>query len=209
MTDYEEAYFRAWQHHNQVTPFSREEFDMVASLSQPYRLKKGEMVHQQGNIPRYGGYIFKGSMRRFHIQKNERKETTIGFEFEDCCFGDLRSIFYNEPATSSLQAMEDTTICRLDKEHYLYLFENCKPFAKLMMLSMEKRFNALMDETIQTRNEDGEERYLKMLETFPHILQRVSQRYVASYLGIKPQSLSRIRKNITTKRRSTPVDKAA
>lgn len=202
MMDNEAAYFQAWQHHNQITPFTKEEFDMVAGLSFPYQLKKGELIYRQGSIPVYGGYIFKGSMRLFHTSKTNRQETTVGFEFEDSCFGDLRSIFYNEPAVASLQALEDTLIGRLDKSHYLYLFENCKPFAKLMLLAMEKKFNELMNETIQTRNEEAEERYLKMIETYPYILQRVSQRYIASYLGIKPQSLSRIRRNIANKQRN-------
>ena len=198
MINYEEAYLKAWRHHNQVTPFTKEEYEMVASLSRPYHLKKGEIVYKQGSIPVYGGYIFQGCLRHYHIQKNDRKETAVGFEFEDACFGDLRSIFYNEPATTSLQAIEDTVIGRLDKAYYLHLFEHCKPFAKLMILSMEKKYNNLVSEAIQARNEDAEERYLKMIEMYPHILQRVSQRYIASYLGIKPQSLSRIRKKIAT-----------
>src|SRR5687767_14310574 len=103
MMNYEEAYLRAWHHHNQVTPFTKEEFDFMSSFTQLYQLKKGEMIYKQGSIPRYGGYIFEGSMRHFHTFKNEKKETTIGFEFEDSCFGDLRSIFYNEPAVASLQ----------------------------------------------------------------------------------------------------------
>jgi CRP-like cAMP-binding protein len=209
MIDYEQAYLRAWQHYNQITPFTKEEFDFVASFSQVNEVKKGEMIYKQGSIPLYGGYIFKGSLRHFHTEKNERKETTVGFEFEDSCFGDLRSIFYNEAAVTSLQAMEDIIIGRLDKKHYLYLFENCKPFAKLMLLAMEKRFNDLMNETIQTRNEEAEERYLNMVETYPYILQRVPQRYIASYLGIRPQSLSRIRKNITTKAPCAGLSKAA
>lgn len=196
MIDYEEAYLKAWRHHNEITPFSKEEFDMVAGLSRPYHIKRGALVYKQGCIPLYGGYVFKGCLRHVHVGKHDRQETTVGFEFEDACFGDLRSIFYNEPAITSIQAIEDTVIGRLDKEHYLYLFENCKPFAKLMILSMEKRFNELIKETIETRNEEAEMRYLKMLEMYPHIIHRVPQRYIASYLGIKPQSLSRIRRKI-------------
>lgn len=74
-----------------------------------------------------------------------------------------------------------------------------------MMLSMEKRFNDMVSESIHARNEEAEARYLKMIETYPQILQKVPQHYVASYLGIKPQSLSRIRKKITTKEGARPV----
>ena len=202
MTSFNEAYHRVWEHFNEIVPFSKEEFDMVANLSEPQRLKKGDLVYKQDNIPSYGGFILEGVMRHFHANKDNREDTTVSFEFENSCFGDLRSIFYQEPAITSLQALEDTLILKLEKEKYLHLFDNCKPFSKLMLLIMEDRYNELIYETIRRKNEQAEERYLKMLQIYPRILQRVPQRYVASYLGIKPQSLSRIRKNIMIQERS-------
>jgi CRP-like cAMP-binding protein len=194
--DYERAHQRVWNHFNQVTPFSREEFQQVARLGTLHTLKKGELVCKQGGIPTYGGFILEGGLRHFHTHPQSHHETTVSFAFEDYCFGDLRSIFYHEPAATSMQALEDTLITRLDKKHYVQLFDECKPFARMMMLSMEQRYQLLVYDTINTKTEEAEDRYLKMLETYPHILQRVPQHYIASYLGIKPQSLSRIRKNI-------------
>lgn len=69
-----------------------------------------------------------------------------------------------------------------------------------MLLSIGKRYGTLLGETIESRNQEAEEKYLKMLSHLPAVLQRVPQRYIASYLGIKPQSLSRIRKNISVYR---------
>lgn len=209
MNLHEDALIRVWDHVNQITPFSKEEFELMAKLAKPFELKKGTLVYRQGSIPIYGGFILRGSMRYVHYQKEDRKETTLGFQFEDTCFGDLRSIFYKEPAVTSLQTMEDTMIGRLDKEHYLYLFENCRPFAKLMILSMEKKFNELIDESIEIRIQEAEGRYLKLLNVYPHILQRVSQRHIASYLGIKPQSLSRIRKTIMARPHRQTISRAA
>lgn len=188
-------YQRVWAHFNKITPFTKEEFDQMANLTTISTLKKGELVYKQGTIPKYGGYIIQGALRYF-CSDEYRKEITARFQFEDTCFGDLRSIFYNEPALTSLQAIEDTIIGRLDKCHYLQLFDECKPFAKVMVLSIESSYNELMGDTIERIDREAEERYLKMLDLYPHILQRVSQRHIASYLGIKPQSLSRIRKNI-------------
>jgi CRP-like cAMP-binding protein len=93
--------------------------------------------------------------------------------------------------------MEDTIVASLNKEHYLYLFDNCKSFARLMMVAQEKRNNELVEQCFESKNIEAEVRYLKMLTAYPHILLRASQRDIASYLGIKPQSLSRIRKNIS------------
>ena len=195
MHDQEAIYQRIYSHFNKITPFSKEEFDQLINLSTLTLLKKGELVYKQGTIPKYGGYIVNGALRYLYTDIN-RREITTGFQFEDTCFGDLRSIFYNEPAKTSLQAIEDTVVGRLDKSHYLQLFDECKPFARVMMLSLENRYNELVGETIERIDREAEERYLKMLQLYPHILQRVSQRQIASYLGIKPQSLSRIRKNI-------------
>jgi len=197
MNNFEELlHQRIWHHFNQIVPFSKEEFDMIAARSYPVKLAKGALLYRQGGKPSYGGYVLQGSLRYFYTQPLSKKEITTGFQFEDSCFGDLRSIFYHEPAQHSLQAMEETIVGCLDKAHYLYLFDHCKPFAKLMMLSMEDRYNQLVTETVERIDQEAEDRYLKMLDVHPHILQRVSQRHIASYLGIKPQSLSRIRKNI-------------
>jgi CRP-like cAMP-binding protein len=195
MHDFEAICEKIYAHYNEITPFTREEFDQIVSLSTVVTLKKGEFVYKQGTIPKYGGFIIHGGLRYFHTDNN-RKEITTGFQFEDSCFGDLRSIFFNEVAMTSVQALEDTIIIRLDKKHYLRLFDECKPFAKAMVLALEGRYNELMGETIERLDHEAEARYLKMLNLYPHILQRASQRHIASYLGIKPQSLSRIRKNI-------------
>jgi CRP-like cAMP-binding protein len=195
MQDLELIYKKVWDHYNQITHFTKEEFDQIVELSTIITLKKGEMVFKQGTIPKYGGYIIRGAVRYFHTDSDHR-EITTGFQFEDDCFGDMRSILFNESSTLSLQAIEETTIGRLDKKHYLHLFDHCKPFAKVMLLAIEKSYNELVGETIERIDREAEERYVKMLNQYPHILQRVSQRHIASYLGIKPQSLSRIRKNI-------------
>ena len=195
MHDFEAICQKIYAHYNAITPFTKEEFEKIVSLSTVATLKKGEFVYKQGTIPKYGGYVIQGGLRYFHTDDG-RKEITTGFQFEDTCFGDLRSIFFNERAFTSLQALEDTVIGRLDKCHYLKLFDECKPFAKVMVLSLESRYNELMGETIERLDHEAEERYRKMLDLHPHILQRASQRHIASYLGIKPQSLSRIRKNI-------------
>lgn len=197
MIDFHEARQRIWAHYNMIVTFSRAEIDMVMDRSEVRTLRKGEFVYKQGRIPPYGGYVYHGALRRFHTDPQTKNETTVGFEFEDTCVGDLRSIFYNESTHTSLQALEYTVLGTLKKEHYLYLVDHCKPFAKLMLLAMENRYNTLLADTIKSRNEEAEEKYLKMVQDFPHVLQRVPQRYIASYLGIKPQSLSRIRRNIS------------
>lgn len=197
MINEKEAYERVWSHYNSMTPFSRADFDIVIACSRYSLIRKNEFVFRQGTVPSFGGYVFQGSLRQFITDKTTREETVVGFNFEDSCFGDVRGIFYNEPSRTSLQAMEDTLIGQLDREHCLYLFDHCKSFARLMMVALEMRNDELVQASVESKNIEAEDRYLKMLSAFPHILLRASQRDIASYLGIKPQSLSRIRKNIS------------
>lgn len=197
MINGKEAYKRVWSHYNAMTPFSRKDFDLIAACSHYSVIRRNDFVFRQGTVPAFGGYIFKGCLRQFIVDKHTGDETVIGFSFEDSCFGDVRGFFYDEPSATSLQATEDTVIGRLDKEHYLFLFDNCKSFARLIMMALEKRNTELVQESVESRNIEAEDRYLKMLIAYPHILQRASQRDIASYLGIKPQSLSRIRRNIS------------
>ena len=209
MINSSDALQRVWEYFNSFAPFTKEEFDKVAQLSKTEYLKKGELVYEQGSIPEFGGMILEGCMRSFHTNESDNEDTTVGFKFENSCFTDLRSMFYQEPAITSLQTLEDTLVFKLDKIHYLHLFETSNSFARLMLLVMEHKYNELISETIKRKNEQAEERYLKMVGDYPRILQRVPQRYVASYLGIKPQSLSRIRKNIMIQERTSAVHRAA
>lgn len=197
MIDIEDAYQRVWTHYNSIFPFSKEEFDMLLALGEFRAIRKGDFVYRQGRLPAYGAYVYKGALRHFCTDAETGKEITIGFEFEDSCIGDLRSLYYQEPAQISLQALEDCVLCTLKKEHYPYLVDHCKPFAKMMLLALEQRYNAVIAETVKNRTEEAEKAYIQMLTNFPQVLQRVPQHYIASYLGIRPQSLSRIRKNIS------------
>ncbi len=204
MIDYSTAYKRLWEHYNRIVPFSKEEFDMIMNAGDVRMLRKGELVYKQGRVPTYGGYVYQGALRHFHTDPHTKVETTVGFEFEDSCIGDLRSIFYNEPTTTSLQAVEDTILGTLEKKHYLYLVDHCRPFAKMMLLAMEHRYDSLVRDSIRNRNQEADQAYLTMLKNYPQILRRVPQHYIASYLGIKPQSLSRIRRQIAEQKYAVP-----
>lgn len=193
-----ETYDRIFTHFNAYTEYTHDEFKMVWNLTKPFKIKKGGFIYLQGQPCTYGGYILEGCTRHYHVDEN-MEEHTVGFEFEDYCFGDLRSIFFGTPSPTTLQVLEHTKLMRMEKSAYLYLVDNCKPFSKMMFLALESRYSRLVDVLIKNKSEMADHRYLEMLELYPQILKRVPQRYIASYLGIQPQSLSRIRRNITAR----------
>lgn len=127
MTDFHKARERLWVHSNKTVSFLEDQFKTVIDRCEMRIVQKGAFIHKQGRIPSYGGYVLQGALRHFHIDPHTGVETTVGFEFEDACVGDLRSMFNREGASTSLQALEDSVLMALSKEDYLYLLDHCKP----------------------------------------------------------------------------------
>jgi len=177
-------------------PVSEADAIMICSQFRPLYFTKQEHVFRTGEICRYGCYVIKGAFRYYQLNERDAEYTTR-FSFEDWWVGDLQSLFNNTPAALSLQALEDATVLGIDKKGYDFLFEHSPTFSELFRINRNSGFNKLNQLMIDKMSKTAEERYLDLLQQHPFIFQRVALKHIASYLGIQPESLSRIRKNIT------------
>ena len=151
---------------------------------------------QEGNICKYGSYMVEGCVRYFNTNE-EGVETTSQFSFEDWWIGDMQSIIYGTPSKTSIEALEDCLLLNISNTDFNYLLKNSKSFAEFKQKSRAKAYQAALERTSELRK-SAEIRYTDLLTKFPDIIQRVPQYYVASYLGITPESLSRIRKKMAS-----------
>ena len=174
------------------------EFDTLTGFFNPRHLKKKEYLYKQNEICRYIAFINKGCVRNFHID-NKGDEQIIYFAVEDWWVADLQSFFLHIPSMFSLQALENCDLLVSTKTQFENAFEAVPVFEKFYRLKTQTAYTKTQKSVIE-KTETAEERYIKLLDTSPSILQRVPQHYLASYLGIKPQSLSRIRKKILIKK---------
>jgi CRP-like cAMP-binding protein len=119
------------------------------------------------------------------------------FAFLNWWTGDKTSFYSGTPARYSVQALEDSVLFRADKKNWEEALEKIPTFEKWYRVKVRKSYEATQQKLIDSQTQSAEEKYLLLLERAPEIVQRIPQHYIASYLGIKPQSLSRIRKIIS------------
>ncbi|MDO5616459.1 MAG: Crp/Fnr family transcriptional regulator [Cruoricaptor ignavus] len=159
------------------------------------KVKKGEALLKEGEVCQYTFFVEKGLLRMYSIDKNG-KDHIIQFAPENWLISDRSSLYFNEKSKYYIDAVEDSEVLLLSPD----FFQNLKmqhPGSILnndMMLqkhirNLQNRVHSLLAETAQ-------ERYLNFIKMYPNILQRVPQWMVASYLGITPESLSRVRKEL-------------
>ncbi len=162
------------------------------------KFKKNDLILQEGHVCKFIMYIEVGCVRYFHIRDGE--EITGQFFLENNWFTDFESFISRKPSNISIQALEDCAIFIIPKEKLEKLYVDFPVFERFGRLMAEQAFLGLRQRNKISTLLTPEERYQSFLKNRPDIVQRVAQHYIASYLGLKPQSLSRIRKRIFDKK---------
>jgi CRP-like cAMP-binding protein len=186
---------------NLLLPINEIEWEVFETKLFTRELKKGQYFLQKGHTISAIGFITSGSFRTFCID-NTGEEITYCLHFENEFLTAFESLITREPSIFDIQAMEDSTVICIHQTDLDQLYKTShywerfgRLFAERFYVTRQNRYKDLLLET-------AEYRYLKLLDKYPDIFQRVPQYYIASFIGIRPQSLSRIRKNISPAKRS-------
>ncbi|EDM45470.1 cyclic nucleotide binding-regulatory protein [unidentified eubacterium SCB49] len=162
------------------------------------KIKKNEFLLKVNEHCKHTFFVEKGLLRQYSIDK-KGKEHILSFAPENWFVTDRESSYFNLPSSYFIQALEDSQVVLLDASFIQLLSEEIKSFTdfnnKLLhnhIRHLQKRINLLLSAS-------AEDRYLQFVTMYPDILLRVPQTMVASYLGITPESLSRVRKELARK----------
>lgn len=157
-------------------------------------IKKGDYAYDLYDNVNAISYVYQGLFRTFNINENG-DEYTKNFFWENRIYGPIVALLTNTTANSCVQALEDSIVVDIQHDKYrelLYKFEDLKMYH---ILYLEKHWIMQKDDnTYSLVLEDASKRYERFLKEFGHILSRLSQYHIASYLGISPTHLSRIKK---------------
>lgn len=186
------------QHIGQHIQLDQTERDFFISLLQTKKLKRKELLLKGGDICRTENFIVKGCLRAYTIDDNGF-EHIVMFGVEDWWVGDLFSFLTQSPATYFIDALEDTEILQISKTNLEKLYERVPKFERFFRLILQNAFIGHQNRINQNLSFTAEQRYLDFQKKYPHLEQRISQKQVASYLGITPVFLSMIRRKLARK----------
>ncbi len=172
--------------------------DIVASIVQNCKrktVKKDEFLLRKGEYSHYIFFVESGLLRQYSIDE-KGKEHILGFAPENWFVSDRESIYFNQPSSYFIQALEYSTVALLDDNFLKLLSTKVPAFRDYNNKLLHNHIRSLQKRINQLLSDSAEERYLQFVKRYPDILLRVPQTMVASYLGITPESLSRLRKDL-------------
>jgi len=166
-------------------------FELVKIPNKVYYLRPGQICHSKA-------YLNKGCVRNFVVDEKGH-ERILFFAFEDWWVGDFESYYSGQPGTNYVQALEDIELLVIPKEKFNKLSEQIPKLQQWYALKMLPSAAASRKRLEEIKTLTPEERYVALLESEPSIFQRVPLKYIAAYLNIEPQSLSRMRARLSKK----------
>ena len=179
---------------------SDEEFLWYEDLLQVRTIAKKEHLLRAGEIASWTAYVNRGCVRRYVIDEHG-KEITVDFALEDWWTGDLESFLHDKSSAFYIQSIEESEILLLTRTKFDLVCRELPNYKALHDSKVERNHYATLKRLTIATSGTQEEKYLHLMEELPQLFQRIPLHYIASYLGIEPESLSRLRKRIAQKNR--------
>jgi len=174
---------------------NQQQIDFIKSKTTYLELVKDDYFSEAGKIPNYIGFVLEGVLR-FCYYDNKGEEITYYFINEDSFISDQHKFDAQTQATDYIQAVTDCKMLVFSKKDWDDILNTIVEWDRISAKIVQKCFMDAMDRRSPLVSEDATTRYLSFLEKYPMLINRIPLSYIASYLGITQQSLSRIRKNI-------------
>jgi CRP-like cAMP-binding protein len=189
---------RLIEYFQKMTSLTSEEVNVLSESMVQKHYGKGSFIVKEGQYSEDTYFVQEGFVRQFRLV--DGNEVTTNFFAEEQWIMSLDSFDGKKPSAHSLVCMEDTVVVVGDERKAQDLFKQFPRFETISRQIMESMFMEQQNFLTSYITDKPEQRYLKLLETRPDIFQRVPQYHIATYIGVKPESLSRIRKKLSSKR---------
>ncbi len=180
-------YFNKW------SAITKEEEATILSAFEPVTIKKRKDLLVSGQTCNYLYFITQGCLRSFYIN-SKGIEHIYQIRMDNSWISDLESFFSKSPAKYNIEAIEDSNMLRISHEQFEQLLIKIPRLERYFRILFQKAYINALNRLNATMWETAMDRYNEMLKENPEIFQRVPLVYIASYLGITPESLSRIRR---------------
>lgn len=162
------------------------------SLLEPRKLKRKTLYLKAGTVCKYSAFVVDGAVKSFSTD-DQGREHILSFATRDWWISDLYSLFSEKPAVLNIEAVADSEVLLLSRQNQQLLYEKVPKFERFFRIIVENALVAHQQRLIDNLSSSAEDRYLRFLKKYPAIPVFVPQHNIASYLGITPEFLSKIR----------------
>ncbi len=179
-------------------PLEAVEILLLESRTLHRKIKRRQFILNAGDVCRQYSFVVEGCFRMYGIDK-KGTEHNIQFAAENDWIADIGSFHSEKPSKLYIEAVEPSSILQIKKEDLLFLYVNVPKFDRNFRVIIENKFVELQNHVLQNISSTAEERYLTFLEQYNNLAIRLPNTQIASYLGITPEFLSKIRKGLAKK----------
>jgi CRP-like cAMP-binding protein len=182
-----------------IVPLSEEDFDIFKTLFVPKKLRKKQYFLQEGDVANYQAFVVKGLLRSYTVDE-KGNEHILQFASEGWWSADLSSYLTGEPSSLNIDALEDVELLLITKASWEKGMQQIPALEHYFRIIIQNHLVATQKRLLQSLAETAEAKYLRFLHTYPDCVQRLPQHQIASYLGVTRETLSRVRKQLATRK---------
>jgi CRP-like cAMP-binding protein len=175
------------------------EFELCKTFFIPKKIRKKQTLLLEGDICTYNAFIEKGILRSYTIDE-KGNEHSVQFAFEGWWITDLSSFLLGQTSTYTIEALVDSELLLLTSSAREELMDVLPKFERYQRLLLQNAYIALQTRINAALNDSAEEKYVKLSIAYPEVVARVPQHMIASYLGLTPETLSRVRKQLSLRK---------
>src|SRR3954467_6172955 len=176
-----------------------EEQEKAKTFFTPKKLRKKQYLLQEGDVCKYMAFVEKGLLRSYNVD-DKGYEHMIQFAWEGWWISDTYSFLSGEPAAYNIDAIEDAELLLISLPHFEEMTGKVPKMERYFRILFQNNIVSKERRLLSSITYSAEEKYLKLSETNPELIQRIPQNLIASYLGITPETLSRIRKHLLNRK---------
>ncbi|MFD2098275.1 Crp/Fnr family transcriptional regulator [Flagellimonas iocasae] len=173
---------------------SAKEVEMIRSVAIEKKLRRRQYLLQQGDVWKYNAFVSSGLLKSYSINE-DGQEHIMSFSPENYWTGDRASLMDGIPSQFNIDAIEDSEIILIEKTNFETLCKNIPQLNDMVNAILQKSFIVSQGRIHTQISLSAEEKYQDFLKKFPEISNRIPQHMIASYIGITPETLTRLRRN--------------
>ena len=175
--------------------FSEGDLQKCMNYFVPKKIRKRQYVLQEGDVCNRSTFIEKGALYSYTID-DKGTQHVIQFAFEGWWIGDLYSFLTSEPSKMNIEALEDSDVLTIDRQDHFKLLSEVPKYESYYRILFQDAYVALQRRVSSTIGLTAEEKYQRLINQYHAFINRVPLHLIASYLGVSPETLSRIRKQM-------------